>query len=246
MCFAEQMETLYEAVGEQAGLSRLASAWNERCLADPLVVHPFRLEGRDDHVELLTAYWTEAFGGPAHYTARHGSEGEVIRRDADPGEKTETETEATAVDCFAAALDDVGFEGRSRETLLAYFRWSARRPVGASQESGGDVPAALDVPRWGWHGPVPTSLHGIRAAIDELDHDFVALIARRQALVLAAGALKRSDSDVRAPDRVEQVVARVRHLAEEAGAAPGIVEGIYRGMIDTFITYELSVFENRR
>ena len=47
----------------------------------------------------------------------------------------------------------------------------------------------------------------IRRAIDGLDEQIVELIARRQALVKAAGTLKTDAESVRAPDRVEQVIA---------------------------------------
>ncbi len=54
----------------------------------------------------------------------------------------------------------------------------------------------------------PTTVAGLRAAIDALDGDVVALLARREALVRAAGRLKADGAAVRAPGRVEQVVAR--------------------------------------
>ena len=82
-------------------------------------------------------------------------------------------------------------------------------------------------------------LHGIRQAIDALDREIVALIARRQELVEAAGALKKDADAVRAPDRVEQVIARVRSAAMDAGADPDVVEATFRAMIDAFISLEM-------
>ena len=82
-------------------------------------------------------------------------------------------------------------------------------------------------------------LHGIRQAIDALDREIVALIARRQELVEAAGALKKDADTVRAPDRVEQVIARVRSAAMDAGADPDVVEATFRAMIDAFILLEM-------
>jgi len=83
----------------------------------------------------------------------------------------------------------------------------------------------------------------IRTAIDELDREIVALIARRQAWVVKAGELKRGQETdaVRAPARVEGVVARVRELAADSGASPEVVEATYRAMIAAFIALELSV-----
>ncbi|WP_433261400.1 chorismate mutase [Micromonospora vinacea] len=82
------------------------------------------------------------------------------------------------------------------------------------------------------------TLTEIRARIDELDRDLVGLLARREALVRQAAPLKSDGQAVRAPDRVAQVVARVRTLAIEEGADPDLIERIYRGMIQAFIDME--------
>lgn len=90
---------------------------------------------------------------------------------------------------------------------------------------------------------VSTSLNEIRTAIDSLDARIVGLIAERQAWVVRAGELKRGDAQdsVRAPARVDAVIAKVRALAEENGAVPDVVERTYRAMIDAFIELEISV-----
>ena len=87
------------------------------------------------------------------------------------------------------------------------------------------------------------ALSEIRSAIDELDREIVALIARRQTWVVKAGELKRGEEAdaVRAPARVEGVVTRVRKLAADTGASPDVVEATYRAMISGFIALELSV-----
>ena len=76
-----------------------------------------------------------------------------------------------------------------------------------------------------------TSLADIRSEIDRLDRDIVRLLASRQAYVLAAAQFKRSEAEVTAPDRVEQVVANVRCIAEAEGADADIVERVYRELI---------------
>jgi isochorismate pyruvate lyase len=83
-----------------------------------------------------------------------------------------------------------------------------------------------------------TELGQIRASIDALDTEIVALLARREALVRQAAPLKADVQAVRAPDRVTQVIARVRALAETAGGEPDVVERIYRELIQAFIDLE--------
>ena len=81
----------------------------------------------------------------------------------------------------------------------------------------------------------------VRTEIDAVDREIVHLIARRQGFVVEAGRLKTDRAAVRAPDRVGQVVDKVRALAGEAGADPDVVERTYRAMIDAFIDLELTV-----
>lgn len=84
-------------------------------------------------------------------------------------------------------------------------------------------------------------LTAVRVAINEIDEQMVKLISRRERLVRRAGSLKKDDASVRAPARVEQVIANVRSYAEELDVDPTVVEQTYRAMIDAFIEYELRV-----
>jgi len=83
-----------------------------------------------------------------------------------------------------------------------------------------------------------TCLADVRAEIDRLDDHIVPLLAERGAYVLAAARFKRSADEVKAPLRVEQVIARVRSLALHHGAMPDVVERTYREMIAAFIDAE--------
>ena len=82
-------------------------------------------------------------------------------------------------------------------------------------------------------------LAAIRAAINEIDENIVSLMSRRERLVRRAGAIKRDDASVRAPARVEQVIANVRGYAGDHGVDPAVVEETYRAMIAGFIELEL-------
>lgn len=86
--------------------------------------------------------------------------------------------------------------------------------------------------------PVASSLDEVRSAIDEIDRQLVALVAEREQWVRQAARFKTSRADVEAPARVEQVIGKVRGLAEEAGASPEVVERLYRAMIAAFIELE--------
>ncbi|MFI9814915.1 chorismate mutase [Saccharothrix variisporea] len=91
---------------------------------------------------------------------------------------------------------------------------------------------------------MPESLDEVRAGIDAIDGQLVRLLAERQGLVKAAAAFKKDEDAVRAPDRVAQVIAKVRARAEEVGLAPEVAEAVWRAMIGAFIELELA--EHRR
>lgn len=83
-----------------------------------------------------------------------------------------------------------------------------------------------------------TSLDEVRSCIDDVDRRLVKLLAERRGYVLQASRFKKSDADVRAPARVEQVISKVRALATAEGVEPQVVEAIYRRMIEAFIELE--------
>ncbi|PWJ24777.1 hemoglobin [Branchiibius hedensis] len=144
------MITLYGALGGSATVHALADAWHRRVLADPVVSHAFR-RFEPDHTQRLAAYWTQAWGGPADYTATYGSESDLVRMHSGNGEHEEMNRRAIA--CFDAALSDAGVpEGELRDALHDYFAFMTTGPMYAYHESAADVPDDLTVTRWGLAG----------------------------------------------------------------------------------------------
>ena len=84
------------------------------------------------------------------------------------------------------------------------------------------------------------SLDDVRAHIDRIDRSLVALLAERGDYVKQAARFKITTDDVKAPQRVEQVIAKVTALAEELGANSAVTELVYRAMISGFISAELA------
>lgn len=85
-----------------------------------------------------------------------------------------------------------------------------------------------------------SSLNEVREHIDKIDSEIVALLARRGDFVAQAASFKKTAEEVKAPNRVEQVIAKVISLAQEQGANPQVVESVYRAMIAAFIHAELN------
>ncbi len=85
-----------------------------------------------------------------------------------------------------------------------------------------------------------TTLEEVRENIDRLDQHIVTLLAERGHFVSQAAHFKKDTDDVKAPQRVEQVIAKVRALSEVVGANPDVTEQVYRAMIAAFIQQELA------
>ncbi|OIR06142.1 salicylate biosynthesis protein PchB [mine drainage metagenome] len=86
--------------------------------------------------------------------------------------------------------------------------------------------------------PPCQSLTEIRDNIDRLDRQIVALLCERQGYVGQAAAFKPTRSDVVVPERIEEIVGKVRALAAERGGSADLMERIYRAMIDAYIAFE--------
>lgn len=84
------------------------------------------------------------------------------------------------------------------------------------------------------------TLEEVRDNIDRLDQQIVSLLAERGAYVSQAARFKKDADAVKAPQRVEQVIAKVRDLSHTLGANPDVTEQVYRAMIAAFIQQELA------
>jgi chorismate mutase/prephenate dehydratase len=79
---------------------------------------------------------------------------------------------------------------------------------------------------------VTRDLAEIRAELDVVDRDLVALLARRFALVEAVGAAKGdTDTPIRDLDRERAVLSKVAAFASEQGVSPDLVRRVFREII---------------
>jgi itaconate CoA-transferase len=100
-------------------------------------------------------------------------------------------------------------------------------------EHTGEILGALDLEKR------LESLDEVRASIDATDREIVRLLAKREGYVRRAARFKKAQREVEAPKRVEEVVGKVRALAEGHGASPEVVEEVYRAMISRLISLEM-------
>ena len=143
--------SIFEVAGGQGAFVRLAAAHHRRCLADPVLSHPFSHPGHPRHIERLAAYWAEVFGGPPAYTREAGGHSAMLALHA----RTQADADLGArfVRCFVAALDDAGLppDPALRDALRAYMEWAVQEVLHYAPADA-VVPAGRPVPRWGWGG----------------------------------------------------------------------------------------------
>jgi hemoglobin len=146
-------ESVYDAAGGAAAFQRLAAAHHARCLADPLLEHPFSHGTKPDHVERLAAYWGEVLGGPAEFSTRYGGHPDMLLIHAEC--EAPPEMGEKFLECFVAAAGDARLPGdpRLRAVLRDYMAWAVDE-VMAYAPKGSVVPDALAVPHWSWEGLV--------------------------------------------------------------------------------------------
>jgi hemoglobin len=144
--------TLYDFAGGEPAFLALARAHHARCLADPVLNHPFSHDGQHpQHVERLAAYWAEVLGGPPNYTEAYGDESFVLELHA--GNAGMGDLGERFLDCFCRAMDDAELpeDPEFRAAMRAYMRWAVDAVL-AYSAVGAVVPSGAPMPRWDWDG----------------------------------------------------------------------------------------------
>ena len=85
----------------------------------------------------------------------------------------------------------------------------------------------------------------IRDRIDLLDKKLVALLAKRQQLIEAAGKVKPARQTIRDEARIEEVIRLVLAEARAQNLSAEIAEPVWRQLIESSIAHEFSVFDTR-
>jgi hemoglobin len=148
-----EQQSIYKLLGGFPGVLRLAHAWHERVLADEVVAHAFSHGFHPQHTDRLAAYWAEAWGEPEMYTGKIGSESSVVRMHSGNGEHEEMDRRA--VQCFAAAMDDVEINRQDlRDALLAYFTWATTDRMASFPNKDAAIPESMSLVRWSLGGRV--------------------------------------------------------------------------------------------
>ncbi|WP_292656393.1 chorismate mutase [Nitratifractor sp.] len=90
------------------------------------------------------------------------------------------------------------------------------------------------------------SLDEARAEIDKLDEKIVELIAARNAYIRQLAHFKDSIDEIKAEDRIADVINRARAKAIELDLSPNLINDLYLRMIDAMVDSEVAEFKNAK
>jgi len=91
-----------------------------------------------------------------------------------------------------------------------------------------------------------TTMAEVRAGVDDVDRQVVALLKRRFGYMDAAARIKLDRSAVRDEWRKADVLAKVDAAAAELGVDRQLMARLYEDLIETSIAHELAVFDQTR
>lgn len=144
------MESIFEHAGGEKKLREFIEIFYRSLLADPLL-QPLFGEGNPSHVDNLTAFTVETFGGPDTFSAEMG--GFPLLIDAHRGLRIEEGQRLRFVELYMAAADraELPADDPFRAALRSHVEFGTQVAAQNSHaETDDQLHPLREVPRWGW------------------------------------------------------------------------------------------------
>lgn len=145
------MPSLFEHAGGEDALHRLEQLFYDSVLRDPLL-QPLFGAGRPEHVDHLTAFTAESFGGPDRFSRELGFDHLIaVHR----GLKIAEEQRQRFVALYLKALDDADMprDPAFRAAVREHVEFGSRVAMQNSHaERDDELHPLREVPRWTWPG----------------------------------------------------------------------------------------------
>ncbi len=149
-------QSLYEHAGGEPGLRRLEQIFYDRVLRDTML-QPLFGAGRATHVEHLTMFTAETFGGSDRFTQEIGFQHLI---DTHRGLHITEVQRRRFVELYLAALDAAGMPADEpfRRAVREHIEFGSRVAMQNSNATTDDELHPLrSVPRWHWPATTPAS-----------------------------------------------------------------------------------------
>src|SRR3954454_2396092 len=145
------MPSLFEHAGGEEGLHRLEQTFYDSVIADP-VLQPLFGARRPEHVEHLTAFTAESFGGPDRFSRELGFAHLIaVHR----GLPITEEQRRRFVQLYLQALDSAGMpaDPAFRQAVREHVEFGSRVALqNAHALTDEELHPLREVPRWTWPG----------------------------------------------------------------------------------------------
>lgn len=145
------MTSLYEHAGGQEAIHHLEEVFYRKVLEDP-ILKPLFGEGRSTHVDRLTAFTAESFGGPDRFSRELGF-GHLIDVHRHLG--ITEEQRRRFVGLYMEALDEAGMpdDEAFREAVRSHVEFGSRVAMqNSNARNDEELHPLREVPRWSWQG----------------------------------------------------------------------------------------------
>ncbi|MCU1657382.1 MAG: globin [Pseudonocardiales bacterium] len=144
------VESIFEHAGGHDALRRFIDAFYGSVLADP-VLQPLFGAGHPEHVDHLTAFDSESFGGPDDFTRSMGGFAHLI--DVHRGLRITEAQRQRFVELYMAAADTTGLpdDRPFREALRSHVEFGSHvAQQNSHAESDDQLHPLREVPLWQW------------------------------------------------------------------------------------------------
>jgi hemoglobin len=145
------MPSLYEFAGGEEALHRLEDRFYTLVLADEFL-QPLFGAGQASHVDHLTAFTVESFGGPDRFSRTLGFQHLI---DVHRGLNISEQQRQRFVELYRQALDDTDMPTADafRTAVMEHIEFGTRVALQNSHAtSDADLHPLREVPRWRWTG----------------------------------------------------------------------------------------------
>ena len=140
--------TLYDWIGGHKNLIKLTTEFYRR-VKDDDVLQPIFASMDENHPAHVAHFIGEVFGGPKHYSEKHGGHPAMIRHHLDK-HLTEQQRRRWINLLLDTYTDlDLPADPEFASALMSYLEWGTRLAVINSQ-SGVKVYEKAPMPKWGW------------------------------------------------------------------------------------------------
>lgn len=145
----KSIPTLYEWAGDLATFEKLFRTFYDKVLKDDLLGEVFK-HMSPEHVQHVSHFVAEVFGGEKFYTQHGGSHATMIGKHI--GKMLTEEKRQRWVHLLLQTADEVGLKSdpEFRSAFVGYIEWGTRLAVINSQLTENPMQQAEPMPKWGW------------------------------------------------------------------------------------------------